>query len=181
MSTPIEVGEVAVRQRGRPLGSTHREPGTPSSHPVKLNSRHRLLMFALRGGMNQKEAAATLGFSVQRVSQLVNSPLFSREMERMHLTAEDKLTDSQIGVFTRVSEELALASLPAALTLIELSQRAESEQVKSQSARDILDRTGHTRSEKVEVETTVLVAPAIKVAIENAMKRALPAGGGDGE
>ena len=105
--------------------------------PGKLNERHRLIAFMKLGGASRDEIATQLGYEPTYVSAITESPMFKALMD--HLRAEMR-TKTIGGVVDRIISEGA-ASVE---TLVTLRDNAESEQVRTIAARDLLDRNPET-------------------------------------
>lgn len=120
------------------------------AHPQKLNNKHHLLACALVSGMSQKEAAASLGFHPQRVTQVVGSELFQHHMQRLRDQLAARVVEEQADRLTKVqaAENLLDESLGEAASVLASGMHSKDEKVKQRAARDILDRRGLTPVEK---------------------------------
>ena len=138
-----------------------------------VSSKHRVLMRHILAGRTNKEAAEIVGYGPDRVSFIINSPLFQAEMERMRVDIEKGVVEleSEVahmdgGVNSKLREE-SLASLE---TIISLRDGAQSERVKQVSALEILDRAGYSKTEKVHNTVELDVSDGLLNAIQTAMK-----------
>lgn len=132
---------------------------TKGLYPNKVNSRHRALMRRLVSGMTLSQACEDLGYNVQRASVIANSPLFLEEKEKMEGEVKDGFVGAEAGRFATDPTRLALndAREMAAKTL-KGALSDQSGNVRINAAKDILDRTGYGKEEKVRAN--VLVEPS---------------------
>jgi len=132
---------------------------TKEQYPDKINLRHRALMRRLVAGMNLTQACEDLGYSLQRASVIVNSPLFLEEKEKMSKNVERGFVDAES---TRLSADPTRAILDdakeAAAKTMKGALNANSESVKINAAKDILDRTGYAKEDKVNAN--ILMEPS---------------------
>lgn len=172
------VDEVEVKEErgpGRPAG-----PRDPESHaewmgkvePLKLNSRHRVLICLLATGMSQKDAAVELGMSPVRISQLVTTDLFRGELEKMHKELASRFVDKETEIVTSCRKKLSEMAMPAIDQLNRLMLGAESEQVRGKMAESVLDRIGLKSVEKVDARVSVTAPEGLLDAINMRLKEA---------
>ena len=128
------------------------------AEPDKVTPRHRALMRRLVAGMTLSDACVDIGFTVSRASIIVNSPLFQEEMKRMQedvtsefVTAEAEKSADSTRVVLSESSENAAKTLRGALD-------DENPIVRVSAAKDILDRTGYAKEDKIKAK--VLVEPS---------------------
>ena len=128
------------------------------AEPDKVTPRHRALMRRLVAGMTLSDACVDIGFTVSRASIIVNSPLFQEEMKRMQedvtsefVTAEAEKSADSTRVLLSESSENAAKTLRGALD-------DENPIVRVSAAKDILDRTGYAKEDKIKAK--VLVEPS---------------------
>lgn len=119
-----------------------------------LNARHRQLMRELAAGATYSQAAIRVGYTIQRVNQVVNSPIFLEEMARMEDFMDEKLTEVIVDDTVDVSSILRGAAKDAAKGLVDMSN-SEDEKIKLSSIKDILDRTGHKAPAEVIASVTM--------------------------
>ena len=131
---------------------------TINARPNKVTPRHRALMRRLVSGMTLSQASEDLGFTVGRASVIVNSPLFQDEMKRMEGELREEFVEREadksadaVRVSLTESAEIAARTLKGALD-------DESAAVRVSAAKDILDRTGYAKEDKIKA--TVLVEPS---------------------
>lgn len=140
------------------LPQDEKAKSTVDAQPDKVTPRHRALMRRLVAGMTLSEACADIGFTVSRASIIVNSPLFQEEMKRMEadlastfVEAEaEKSADSTRNILSE-SAEVAAKTLRGALD-------DENGMTRISAAKDILDRTGYAKEDKIKAR--VLVEPS---------------------
>jgi len=131
---------------------------TLDAEPKRIKPRHRALMRRLIAGMTLTDACEDLGFSVSRASLIVNSELFQAEMKIMEAEVKKDFAEAEANRptdSTRVA--LADASEKAAKTL-KGALDDESAVVRVNAAKDILDRTGYAKEDKLKAR--VLVEPS---------------------
>jgi hypothetical protein len=131
---------------------------TVNAEPDKVTPRHRALMRRLVAGMTLSDACTDIGFSVSRASLIVNSPLFQEEMKRMEgevakefAEAEAQRPSDPTRVVLSESAETAARTLKGALS-------DENATIRVSAAKDILDRTGYAKEDKIKAK--VLVEPS---------------------
>jgi hypothetical protein len=115
-------------------------------------------MRRLVAGMTLTDACVDIGFTISRASIIVNSPLFQEEMKRMQedvtsefVTAEAEKSADSTRVVLSESSETAAKTLRGALD-------DENPIVRVSAAKDILDRTGYAKEDKIKAK--VLVEPS---------------------
>ena len=131
---------------------------TIDAEPNQINSRHRALMRRLVAGMTLSQACEDIGFSITRASLIVNSPLFKAEKEKME-------ADVAKGFVEAESERGIIASDPTRVVLSESAEKAAktlkgalddaSPTVAMSAAKDILDRTGYAKEDKIKAKVVV--------------------------
>lgn len=131
---------------------------TINAQPDKMTPRHRALMRRLVAGMTLSDACVDIGFSISRASLIVNSPLFQEEMKRMEaevarefVEAEAERPTDPTRIMLAESSEVAARTLKGALS-------DENPMVRVSAAKDILDRTGYAKEDKLKAK--VLVEPS---------------------
>lgn len=134
---------------------------TLAAEPIELSGRHRALMRRLISGMSIGEACEELGFSSSRASVVIHSPLFQAEMQRMREEMAEGFVEAeadrgQISAdptrkYLQDSAEMAALTLKGALSDDNVTIRVN-------AAKDILDRTGYAKEDKLKAK--VLVEPS---------------------
>jgi malonyl CoA-acyl carrier protein transacylase len=131
---------------------------TINAEPDKVTPRHRALMRRLVAGMKLSDACDDIGFSISRASLIVNSPLFQAEMKTMEAEvarefqeAEAQRPTDPVRVLLTESAEKAAKTLDGALS-------DENVMARVNAAKDILDRTGYAKEDKIKAK--VLVEPS---------------------
>jgi hypothetical protein len=126
--------------------------------PKRVHPRHRALMRELIGGMTLSQAATYLGFTVSRASIIINSPLFQLEMKEMESELKREFISNQVNkTGDPVKAFLAEHAITAAKTL-RGALNDENVGARISAAKDILDRTGYAKEDKVK--TNVVVEPS---------------------
>jgi len=135
-----------------------RAASTVNAQPDKLIPRHRALMRRLISGMTLTDACNDIGFTVSRGSIIVNSPLFQAEMKKMEqeiasdfVEAEAERPSDPTRILLSETAETAARTLKGALS-------DENAMVRVSAAKDILDRTGYAKEDKLKAK--VLVEPS---------------------
>ncbi len=131
---------------------------TINAEPNEITPRHRALMRKIVGGMKIGEACEDIGMSISRASVVVNSPLFQEEMKRMEADLKEKFVEAEAeksGDATRIL--LTDASEKAAKTLKGALDNGNP-QVAVSAAKDILDRTGYGKEDKIKAN--IMVEPS---------------------
>lgn len=135
---------------------------TQNAYPNKISPRHRALMRQLVSGRTLSQACEELGYTVARASVVVNSPLFKEEMVKMEKELSKGFVDAEAGKLstdpTRVvlddAKEMAAKTLKGALS-------DQSGTVRVSAAKDILDRMGYGKEEKVRANVMVEASPSL--------------------
>lgn len=135
------------------------EEKVPQGAIKKINSRHRDIMRRLILGERQCDIAREIGMTESRVSVVVNSPLFRKELAMMQAQLDERI----IAEKTDVETTLKIAAPDAVEVLKELMMNKRMPpHVRRQSAKDILDHS-HGKSSKAAQEAAASGAnfPAI--------------------
>ncbi|KKN42510.1 hypothetical protein LCGC14_0712710 [marine sediment metagenome] len=150
---------------------------TQNAYPDKISSRHRALMRRLVAGMTISQACEDLGYTVARASVIVNSPLFKEEMKKMEQEVKSGFVDAEAGRLTTDPTKLELddAKVMAAKTL-KGALSDMSGNVRVNAAKDILDRTGYAKEDKVRAN--VVIEPS--QGLLDMLGRVMGGKGGDG-
>lgn len=131
---------------------------TKDAEPLEINQRHRALMRRLVAGMTLTDACNDIGFSISRASLVVNSPLFQAEMKKMEGEVAKNFAEAEASRPTDSTRMvLSEASEDAAKTL-KHAMNDENPLVRVSAAKDILDRTGYAKEDKIKAK--VLVEPS---------------------
>lgn len=131
---------------------------TINAEPKEITSRHRALMRRLVAGMTLTDACNDIGFSISRASLIVNSPLFQEEMKSLEEEVKSQFAEAEAErAGDPVRQSLSEASELAARTL-KHALDDESAVVRVNAAKDILDRTGYAKEDKIKAK--VLVEPS---------------------
>lgn len=131
---------------------------TVNAEPDKVTPRHRALMRRLVAGMTLSDACTDIGFSISRASLIVNSPLFQEEMKRMEGEVAKEFAEAEAN---RPSDPTRLVLTESAETAARTLKGALSDEnptIRVSAAKDILDRTGYAKEDKLKAK--VLVEPS---------------------
>jgi len=132
---------------------------TKEQYPDKINLRHRALMRRLVAGMTLTQACEDIGYSLQRASVIVNSPLFIAEKDKMANDVEKGFVDAEAGRLTSDPTRAALdKAKEKAVKTLHGALDDNSGNVRVSAAKDILDRTGYAKEDKVNAN--VLLEPS---------------------
>lgn len=143
------------------LPQDEKKQSTIDAQPDKITPRHRALMRRLVSGQTLTEACGDLGFTVSRASIIVNSPLFQAEMKQMEADVGRDFVEAEAlksGDATR--QVITDATEPAAKTLKQ-SLNSENESIRVTAAKDILDRGGYAKEDKLKARVLVEPSPAL--------------------
>lgn len=111
-----------------------------------IRPRHSEIARRLILGQTQAQICRELGMNQGRMSLIVNSPLFVREVKRLERERDAVTVD-----VTRQIREAA----PDALEVLQRTMyMGKTERIKYDAARDLLDRAGYSAVQKVAVATT---------------------------
>jgi len=136
-----------------------------------LNARHRQLLRELVGGATPTQAGVRCGYHIGRVRQLMQSPVFMGELEKMEANIDAKFEDEMVDDTTSVSSILKNAAPAAARGMVEQSEKSVDEKVKLAARKEILDRTGHKAPEESIVNIDVNTTEAIEDVLDLLLKR----------
>ncbi len=133
--------------------------GTKGLYPNNLSSRHRAAMRMEIAGHTLNDIAEELGFNVQRLSLVRNSPLYIDERDKMAKDIKREFVEAEGKKLSmdKTAQHLDDNSEKAAKTLSGALDD-DSGSVRISAAKDILDRTGYAKEEKVRAN--VLVEPS---------------------
>ena len=136
-----------------------------------LNARHRQLIRELVGGATPTQAGVRCGYHIGRVRQLMQSPVFMEELEKMEANIDAKFEDEIVDDTTSVSSILKNAAPNAARGMVKQSEESVDEKVKLAARKEILDRTGHKAPEESIVNIDVNTTEAIEDVLALLLKR----------
>lgn len=120
--------------------------------PEKLSSRHLVMALMIAAGWRQKDIAAKLGYTQNRVSIICSSPLFRVQVDRL----QKELRESTVA---DVVHRIATEAGPSMNVMVELRDHALNENVRLGAAKDILDRNPRiARVSKVEEDRTLKIS-----------------------
>ena len=152
------------------LSQEDKADSTINAQPDKVTPRHRALMRRLVAGMTLTDACNDIGFTVSRASLIVNSPLFQAEMKTMEGEVAKEFQEAEA---QRPSDPtrivLSEASEEAAKTL-KFAMSDENPLVRVSAAKDILDRTGYAKEDKIKAKVLVEPSQSLIDVIERIVK-----------
>lgn len=131
---------------------------TVNAEPDKITPRHRALMRRLVAGMTLSDACIDIGFSISRASLIVNSPLFQAEMKRMEGEVAKEFAEAEANRPTDPTRVMLSESAETAARTLKGALSDENAMVRVNAAKDILDRTGYAKEDKIKAK--VLVEPS---------------------
>ena len=135
-----------------------RAESTVNAQPDKVTPRHRALMRRIVGGMSLSDACVDIGFSVSRASIIVNSPLFQEEMKMMEAEVAKEFAEAEAQRPTDPTRLMLSESAETAAKTLKGALSDENPLVRVSAAKDILDRTGYAKEDKIKAK--VLVEPS---------------------
>ncbi len=115
-----------------------------------LLPRHKAMLKLMVRGWRIDDAALELGYDIAKGRVIAGSPVFKEELERQEKDFDEKVVDSVL----EVKGDLKRACVEAVRVLKE-SMKAQSESVRINAAKDILDRAGVMKEEKLRVNALV--------------------------
>lgn len=129
---------------------------TKEQYPDKISSRHRALMRRLVSGMTLTQACEDLGYSLARAAVIVNSPLFKDEKVRMEKDVSKGFVDAEAGRLSSDPTRIALDNAKdKAVKTLKGCLDDQSGNVRINAAKDILDRTGYAKEDKIKANVVV--------------------------
>lgn len=140
------------------LSQEEKAESTINAQPDKVTPRHRALMRRLVGGMTLSNACTDIGFSISRASLIVNSPLFQEEMKNMEREVAQEFAEAEANRSTDPTRLLLSESSEIAAKTLKGAMSDENPMVRVSAAKDILDRTGYAKEDKIKAR--VLVEPS---------------------
>ena len=142
------------------MGNKEHSEGTKRLYPNDVSSRHRAAMRMQIAGHTLNDISAELGFNVQRLSLIMNSPLYIEEKEKMERDVGREFVEAEGKKLSmdKTAQFLQDSTLKAAKTLVGALDDETSGSVRVSAAKDILDRQGYAKEEKIRAN--VLVEPS---------------------
>lgn len=119
--------------------------------PQRLTERHRLIAYAVIAGKTNVEIARALGYHINRIYAIRQSPLFRALVEQLR-------KELQAGTIGTVIDRIMNEAGPSVDAIVQLRDSAESESVKLAAAQDLLNRNPSTaKISRTEEDRTVRV------------------------
>jgi hypothetical protein len=140
------------------LPQEEKAESTVNAQPDKVTPRHRALMRRLVGGMTLSDACNDIGFTVSRASIIVNSPLFQEEMKMMEAEVAKEFAEAEAQRPADPTRLMLSESAETAARTLKGALSDENPLVRVSAAKDILDRTGYAKEDKIKAK--VLVEPS---------------------
>lgn len=140
------------------LSQEEKAESTINAQPDKITPRHRALMRRLVAGMTLSNACIDIGFSISRASLIVNSPLFQEEMKKMEREVAGNFAEAEAERPTDPTRILLSESAETAARTLKGALNDENPTIRVSAAKDILDRTGYAKEDKIKAK--VLVEPS---------------------
>jgi hypothetical protein len=131
---------------------------TINAEPDKVTPRHRALMRRLVAGMTLSDACVDIGFSISRASLIVNSPLFAAEMKTMESEVAKEFQEAEAQRPTDPTRIVLSESAETAARTLKGALSDENPTIRVSAAKDILDRTGYAKEDKIKAK--ILVEPS---------------------
>lgn len=131
---------------------------TINAEPDKVTPRHRALMRRLVAGMTLSDACVDIGFSISRASLIVNSPLFMAEMKTMEAEVAKEFQEAEAQRPTDPTRIVLSESAETAARTLKGALSDENPTIRVSAAKDILDRTGYAKEDKIKAK--ILVEPS---------------------
>jgi hypothetical protein len=143
---------------------------TINAEPDKVTPRHRALMRRLVAGMTLTDACTDIGFSISRASLIVNSPLFQEEMKRMEGEVAKEFAEAEAQRPTDPTRIVLSESAETAARTLKGALSDENPTVRVSAAKDILDRTGYAKEDKIKAKVLVEPSQSLIDVIERIVK-----------
>ena len=137
---------------------SQRGEASVNAQPDKVTPRHRALMRRLVAGMTLSDACVDIGFTVSRASIIVNSPLFQAEMKVMEGEIAKEFQEAEAQRPTDPTRMVLSESAEMAAKTLKGAMSDENPMIRVSAAKDILDRTGYAKEDKIKAK--VLVEPS---------------------
>jgi len=143
---------------------------TINAEPDKVTPRHRALMRRLVAGMTLSNACVDIGFSISRASLIVNSPLFQAEMKMMEGEVAKEFAEAEANRPTDPTRMVLSESSEEAAKTLKFAMSDENPLVRVSAAKDILDRTGYAKEDKIKAKVLVEPSQSLIDVIERIVK-----------
>jgi len=143
------------------LPQEEKKESTVNAQPNKVTPRHRALMRRLVSGMTLTDACTDIGFTVPRASIIVNSPLFQEEMKKMEREVAAEFAEAEAQRPTDPTRVLLSGYSEKAARTLEGALNDENTMARISAAKDILDRTGYAKEDKIKARVMVEPSPAL--------------------
>lgn len=127
--------------------------------PQYETPRTRVILYMDLAGRGTGEIAEALGITACRVSIIKGSPMYARIKEEETAALREKFMDKQATALTTdpVKEKFKAAAAGMARNLLDIANNGQSEFVKLNATKDVLDRAGYM------VERQKIAVPSIQV------------------
>jgi len=138
---------------------------SPVNEVKVLLPRHKALMRLLVRGWKLTDAATELGYSLSRASVISNSSVFVDARERLESEVDEKVVESMI----EVKDDLKRTAADA-VKVLKTELKSSKEHIRISAAKDILDRAGIVKEEKMNLNALVEPSEAFISMLARAMK-----------
>jgi hypothetical protein len=91
-------GRVVLRRRS---GQIPKPADYNQNHPVNWNHRHQMILYMHLMGQRTKDIAETLGYAADRVSSILNSPLFQSQKDALLRDLQGKTIEDLVELIRR--------------------------------------------------------------------------------
>jgi hypothetical protein len=152
------------------LPQEEKAESTINAQPDKVTPRHRALMRRLVAGMTLTDACNDIGFTISRASIIVNSPLFQAEMKTMEGEVAKEFQEAEAQRPTDPTRLLLSESSEMAARTLKGAMDDENALVRVSAAKDILDRTGYAKEDKIKAKVLVEPSQSLIDVIERIVK-----------
>ena len=134
---------------------------TINAQPDKINARHRALMRRIVSGMTLTDACVDIGFTLPRASIIINSPLFQEEMKRMEKEVASDFAEAEAGRPEDPTRKMLSETAEVAAKTLKGALDSQNPSIALSAAKDILDRTGYAKEDKLKVRGLVEPSQAL--------------------
>ncbi len=126
---------------------------------TKISDRHHEIAMRKLAGETQNEIAEGMGYTANRISIIINSPLFITFLTEMRIRLREKFLEKKAEALVQgdpANDMLEAGAFNAAATIVRSVVNPKLPMnTRLRSARDILDRTGRAKTEKIEQHTMI--------------------------
>ena len=144
-----------------------KEPRWVATTPQKLRDSHHMIARLAATGMRQKAIAEQVGYSRERVVQLLESPAMEELVAKYRAKVDDAFVESQDAFFALATSNMLAAERHIADAIAEADEQGELIPIRTALAisRDAADRFGYgkkTQNLNINVDFAAQLEKAIK-------------------